>query len=554
MSTRKRMVIEGMTCDHCESTVAAALERGGATEIAVSYRRGEAVFRGGDDAELAAAVREAGYRPGAIAAADPAPAAPDPAAPRAPRRRSGPTGVDLLVLGSGSAAFAAAIRARDLGARVALVEAGTVGGTCVNVGCIPSKALLRAAELRHLASAAPIPGLGLSAGPADLARIVAWKDELVAQLRREKYLDLVGVYGFELLSGSARFSGPDAVGIDGTSVRAGAYLVATGASPAAPPIPGLAETGYLTSTTALDVTSLPRELAVIGANAIGLELGQYFARMGSRVTLIEVLPRVAPFEEPEISEALAEALAAEGIEILTGARIESATPAGGRKRLEVALDGERRTLEVDELLVATGRRPNTAGLGLEEAGVATDPRGAIVVDEHLRTTNPRVFAAGDVSGAPQFVYVAAYEGALAAENALDGGGRKLDLDALPRVTFTSPQIAAVGLTEEQAREAGYAVKTSLLPLGLVPRALVNGDTAGLVKLVADADSDRLLGAHLLAEHAGEVIQVATLAVKFGLTVADLTGTFHPYLTIAEGLKLAAQTFARDVATLSCCAA
>lgn len=546
MSTRKRMVIEGMTCDHCETTVAAALERAGAEEIAVSYRKGEAVFRGDDDDHLAGAVREAGYRPGAIETLE----APPPVA----RSGDGSADYDLLVLGSGSAAFAAAIRARDLGARVALAEAATVGGTCVNVGCIPSKALLRAAELRRLASAAPIPGLGLSAGAPDLARVVAWKDELVGQLRQEKYLDLVDVYGFEVLAGPARFTGPEALSVNGTSVSADAYLVATGASPAAPPIPGLHEVGYLTSTSALDVTSLPRELAVIGANAVGLELGQYFARMGSKVTLIEVLPRIAPFEEPEISERLAEALAAEGIEVLVAANLESVAVAGGRKRLEISLDGERRMLEVDELLVATGRRPNTAGLGLEEAQVQVDPRGAVAVDEYLRTTNERIFAAGDVSGAPQFVYVAAYEGALAAENALNGAARKLDLNALPRVTFTSPQIAAAGLTEEQAREAGYAVKTSVLPLELVPRALVNGETAGLIKLVADAESDRLLGAHVLAEHAGEVIQAATLAVKFGLTVSDLTDTFHPYLTIAEGLKLAAQTFERDVAKLSCCAA
>ena len=545
MSARKRMAIQGMTCDHCERTVAAALERAGAQEIEVSYRAGEAVFRGGDDGRLAASVREAGYRPGAVEILGPQ---------RVARGRDGSSAYDLLVLGSGSAAFAAAIRARDLGARVALAEVGTVGGTCVNVGCIPSKALLRAAELRHLAAAAPIPGLGLTAAPPDLASIVAWKDGLVAQLRQQKYLDLVDVYGFELLSGRARFEGSDAVSVNGASVSAGAYLIATGASPAAPPIPGLAEAGYLTSTTALDVASPPRELAVIGGNAIGLELGQYFARMGSRVTIVELLPRIAPFEEPEVSERLAAALAGEGIEILAGANVESVTTAGGRKRLEIAFEGARRTLEVDELLVATGRRPNTAGLGLESAGVALDARGAIVVDEYLRTTNEHVYAAGDVSGAPQFVYVAAYEGALAAENALDGAGRRVDLSALPRVTFTSPQVAAVGLTEQQAREAAYAVKTSVLSLEHVPRAIVNGETGGVIKLVADAESDRLLGAHVLAEHAGEVIQAATLAVKLGLTVSDLVDTFHPYLTIAEGLKLAAQTFERDVAQLSCCAA
>ena len=545
MLDRKRMTVEGMTCAHCESTVAAALESAGAREVKVSYRKGEAVFRGGQGALLVKAVREAGYRPGPIET-------PEPASSR--RRGNGARDYDLLVLGSGSAAFAAAIRASDLGARVGLVEAGTVGGTCVNVGCIPSKALLRAAEVQHLAATSPIPGLRLSAGPPDLAEIVAWKDELVGQLRREKYLDLVDAYGFELVPGRAYFAGPDAVALDGKVLGAASFLVATGASPAAPPIPGLAEAGYLTSTTALDVTELPETLAVIGANAIGLELGQYFSRLGSRVTLIEVLPRIAPFEEPEISEALTSALEAEEMDVLAEARVLSVSRADGGHRLEILVDGVRRMLEVDQLLVATGRRPNTVDLGLADAGVALDERGAVVTDEYLRTTNGRVFAAGDVTGGPQFVYVSAYEGALAAENALNGSARKADLSALPRVTFTSPQIAAVGLTEQQTREAGYPVKTSVLSLEMVPRALVNQEPRGLIKLVANAATDHLLGAHILAEHGGEVIQAAVLAIKFNLTVRDLTETFHPYLTIAEGLKLAAQTFDRDVTKLSCCAA
>ncbi len=545
MSSRKRMVVRGMTCDHCETSVARALQSAGATDVEVSYREGEAVFRGGDDARLAKAVEAAGYRPGAIEGLDP---------PPGERRGRGSHDYDLLVLGSGSAAFAAAIRGSDLGARVALVEANTVGGTCVNVGCIPSKALLHAAELQHVAEASSIPGLHLSAAPPDLAEIVAWKDELVGMLRQEKYLDLVDAYGFDLLSGTASFVGPDTVAVNGTVLEAESFLIATGASPAAPPIPGLAEAGFLTSTSALDVTELPPELAVIGANAIGLELGQYFSRLGCKVTLIEVLPRIAPFEEPEISETLAEALEAEGIEVFAGATVEAVSRDGARRRLQLAVDGQRRTLDVDQLLVATGRRPNTAGLGLDAAGVGLDERGAIVADDYLRTTNERVFAAGDVTGGPQFVYVSAYEGALAAENALNGAGRRVDLRALPRVTFTGPQIAAVGLTEQQAREAGYPVKSSLLRLGMVPRALVNGETRGLIKLVANEETDDLLGTHILAEHAGEVIQAAVLAIKFNLTVRDLTETFHPYLTIAEGLKLAAQTFGRDVAKLSCCAA
>ncbi len=212
------------------------------------------------------------------------------------------------------------------------------------------------------------------------------------------------------------------------------------------------------------------------------------------------------------------------------------------------------TVRVDQLLVATGRRANTADLALDAAGVQLDPRGWIVVDETLRTTNPRVWAAGDCTPAPQFVYVAAYEGALAVDNAIGGKSRTVDFRALPRVTFTRPQIASAGLTEEQARQEGYEVRVSTMPLDVIPRALVNRDTRGLFKLVADAKTDQLLGAHLLAESASEVILSAVYAIKFHLTIADLTETFHPYLTMAEGMRLAAQTFTRDIAKLSCCAA
>ncbi len=545
---RYRMDVAGMTCDDCNLHVARALERAGAREVRADWRRGEAVFSAGDPQDLealAAAVRRAGYRPGQVAVLE------EGGSP--PSRPSG-ADYDLLVVGAGSAAFAAAIRARDRGARVALVERGTVGGTCVNVGCVPSKALLRAGEVYHQAAHHGFAGVETRAGSVDLASLVAQKDELVAALRREKYLDLVDVYGFEVIPGEARFTGPESLAVNGRPITAGAYLVATGASPSVPPIEGLEEAGYLTSTTALDLRELPESLAVIGANAIGLELGQFFLHLGSRVVFFDVLDRIAPFEEPEVSEALAGVLREEGAEVHAPARIVAVTRSGKGRLVHAEVDGAHREFPVEQVLVATGRRANTAGMGLEAAGVQVDGRGAIVVDEHLRTTNPRVFAAGDCTSAPQFVYVAAYEGALAAENALDGASRAVDLRALPRVTFTSPQVASVGLTEAQAREAGREVKTSVLPLSAVPRAIVNRDTRGLVKMVADAATDELLGVSVLAEAAGEVIQAAVMALKFRATVQEVAESFHPYLTIAEGLKLAAQTFGRDVSKLSCCAA
>jgi mercuric reductase len=372
-------------------------------------------------------------------------------------------------------------------------------------------------------------------------------------MRKEKYEDLLGAYGIDLVLGAARFADERTLEVDGQPLRAAAYLIATGAVPAVPQIPGLADAGYLTSTSALDLERVPETLAVIGANAVGLELGQLFCHLGTQVTFFDVLDRVAPFEEPEISAALADVLREQGAHICTQARITRVEPDGARRLLMAEVDGTRRRFTVDQILVATGRRPDTAELGLDAAGINVDGAGAVVVNETLRTSNPSVFAAGDVTGAPQFVYLAAHHGALAAENALPGRTHRVDLAALPRVTFTTPQIAAAGLTEAEARDAGHAVKTSVLPLTAVSRALVNHDTRGLVKIVADESTDKVLGVHMLAQGAGEVIQAAVYAVKFGLTVTDLAETWTPYLTMAESLRLAAQTFTRDVSKLSCCA-
>jgi len=542
------LAVGGMTCDECAHHVTAALEGAGAEGVSVAWRAGEArltVPDGLTEDALRSAVEGAGYRPGPLRLLGTG------------ISKEGPDGeldYDLVVVGAGSAAFAAAIKATEAGYRVALVEHGTLGGTCVNVGCVPSKALLRAGELAWAAGHHPFAGLSVSAGPVDLRALVAQKDELVGTLRQMKYADLADDYGFAVIQGHGRFTSPEVLDVGSRSLRARVYLVATGASPAVPPIPGLAESGFLTSTSALELTAVPKRLVVIGANAIGLELGQFFLHVGSEVTFVDVAERIAPFEEPEVSEALASILTAQGAVIHTGAQVLGVRRARDQVELTVRAGEQHLDLVADEILVATGRRPNTEGLGLEKAGVELDARGAILVDDELRTANPRIFGAGDVTGAPQFVYVSAYEGALAVDNALLGAGGRTDFTGLPRVTFTTPQIASAGLTEAQAAAGGFGVETSILPLDAVPRALVNHDTAGLVKLVAEAGTGRLLGASVLAEGAGDVIQSAVLAIRHGITTAELAATFHPYLTMAEALKLAAQTFTRDVEKLSCCAA
>ena len=549
MVEQLRMRIEGMTCADCEHHVVLALEGAGARDASASFRRGEARFtvpEGVAMEALSAAVATAGYSPVAVEPMQ------GPGRSRPYQGARMDDGYDLAIVGSGGAAFSAAIRARDAGTRVVMIERGTIGGTCANVGCVPSKTLLRAGEIYHLAGHHPFAGIATSADQVRMDRLTAQKDELVADLRQHKYEDLIGDYGWELVRGEAAFADERTLEVSDRQIRAGAFLIATGARPAVPEIPGLGKAGYLTSTTALDLDHVPESVAVIGSGYIALELGQLLRRLGAQVTLMQRSPRLLPGYDPEIGDAMAGVLADEGIELLTGVRYLRVDGGPGGRRMHLEVAGREHIVQAAEILVATGRQPNTEALRLDRAGVRVGAGGEVPVDAELRTNIPHILAAGDVTAGPQFVYVAAYEGGIAAENAL-GGHKRMDLRVVPAVTFTSPAIATVGLTEAGARQAGYDVKTSVLPLSAVPRALVNRDTRGVFKLVADAGTDQVLGAHAVAENAGDAIYAATLAVKFHLTVADLAETMAPYLTMAEGIKLAAQTFGRDVNRLSCCA-
>lgn len=541
--SRWELEVTGMTCDACERQVSRAIEQAGGSEANASWRDGRVAFTAidPDPAALASSIADTGYQPGALRPL---------ASPTAPHTRSTGGGGgewDLAIVGSGGAAFAAAIRATNLGARVAIVERDLVGGTCVNVGCIPSKTLLAAAATYRHASHHPFAGIPTNTRPVDLATLVDQKDDLLDGLRQSKYLDLAANYGFDIVEGTARFTGPDTLDVDGNPLRAGAFVVATGAEPAVPDLPGLAEAGYLTSTTAMELREVPERLVMIGGGFVGMEQSQLFARLGAKVTLAG---RLAPRAEPELAAWMHRIFTDEGITV-HDTRATAVSRTGPGVTVHCA-DGT--SCDGDALLVATGRQPRTGGLGLGTAGVKLDERGFVAVDATQRTSNPRIWAAGDVTGGPQFVYVAAAQGTVAADNAIGGAHREMDYTGLPSVTFTDPQLASAGLTESEAVAAGHRCECRVVQLDEVPRALVNRDTRGAIKVVIDAHSRKVLGVHAVADNAGDVMLAATYAIKFGLTIDQVADTWAPYLTMSEALKLAAQSFRADLKRLSCCAA
>jgi mercury(II) reductase len=418
---------------------------------------------------------------------------------------------------------------------------------------VPSKTLIRAAETLHQAHAASrFAGIEAQSDLKNWRALIAQKDDLVSGLRQAKYIDLLPSYNtVAYMEGAARLTG-NGISVDGEVLIPDKVVIATGASSAVPSIPGIEDVSYLTSTTALELEEEPESLLVIGGGYIGCELAQMFARTGVKVTIV-CRSRLLPQAEPEIGAALTGYFGDEGIGVLTGVTYRNIRQVEGGVVLSIDVDDQEEAIEAEKILVATGRRPNTQGLGLEEAGIALLPNGGIRVDDRMRTSKAGVYAAGDVTGRNQFVYMAAYGAKIAAENALNGDGRRYDAAAMPAVVFTDPQVASVGLTEKNARDQGLAVRTSVLPLEYVPRALVARDTRGLIKLVAEKKTDRLVGAHILAPEGADSIQTAALAIKHGMTARDLAETIFPYLTTVEGLKLAALSFEQDVTKLSCCA-
>ncbi|MES1933195.1 mercuric reductase [Salinisphaera shabanensis T35B1] len=548
---QRTLAISGMTCAHCARTVEDALNALAGVSAAVSYAEGRAevqLTNGTDETTLIEAVRARGYE---------ARAWDDDSATAAPSRIAQDGGDDNLhvaIIGSGSGAFAAAIRAAEAGARVTLIESGDIiGGTCVNVGCVPSKIQIRAAELAQHQRHNPFEGLADRAPMIDRPRLQRQQQSRVEELREAKYQSILDDNpAITLRRGRARFEDAHTLIIaaqDGTEDRVAAdrILVATGASPTIPPIPGLADTPYWTSDEAVFSAEAPEHLIVIGASVVAVEQAQAFRRLGSEVTVL-ARSTLLSSEDPALGEGLAAAFRAEGIDVREHTQAHAVRFAAG----QFILDTDNGPIQGDRLLVATGRAPNTRDLALDNVGVKTDESGAIVVDTSLHTSAESIYATGDCTTLPQFVYVAAAGGTRAAIN-MTGGQARLDLSAMPAVIFTDPQVATVGLDERQAQARGLDVETRTLGLEHVPRALANFETRGFVKLVAEAGSHRLLGAQILAPEAGEMIQTAVMAVHHGMAVEALGDLLFPYLVHVEALKLCAQTFTKDVEQLSCCA-
>jgi mercuric reductase len=566
--TEQTLAVTGMTCTECARHVETALRSvSGVHTARVDYPQGVATIE--SDAPMAIdtlnAALPGNYRvesaPAHAARGALAPSGSRPGAALGtindarPARGGAEPPRHIAIVGTGGGAMAAAIAAAERGAQVTLIERGTIGGTCVNIGCVPSKIMIRAAHFAHARRRSPFDaGISACTPRIDRERLLAQQQARVEELRASKYQGIIERNpNITLLHGAVSFKDRETLSIrraDGEerTMHFDRALIATGARPAIPPIPGLQATPYWTSTEALASETVPPRLLVIGSSVVAAELAQAYARLGSRVTLIA---RSTLFfrEDPAIGDALGRVFADEGIEVLRQTQTHSVAHVNG----EFVLESSAGTLRGDALLIATGRTPNVEALHLDRIGVRTGNGGAIAVDEHLRTSVPHIYAAGDCTDQPQFVYVAAAAGARAAFN-MTGGEAMLDLRSMPTVVFTDPQIATVGLSEAEAHLRGVETDSRLLTLDNVPRALVNFDTRGFIKIVAAAGTGRLLGVQAVAAEAGELIQAAALAVHHRMTVAELASQLFPYLTMVEGLKLCAQSFAKDVTELSCCAA
>jgi pyruvate/2-oxoglutarate dehydrogenase complex dihydrolipoamide dehydrogenase (E3) component len=451
---------------------------------------------------------------------------------------------NLVVLGAGTAGLVSAVGAAGLGARVAIVERHLMGGDCLNVGCVPSKGVLRASRAAAAVREAGAYGVRVS-GPVEVEFAAAMERmrRLRAGISRNDSAHRLAKLGVDVYFGEARFVAPDAVDVGGATLRFSRAVIATGGRPSTPPIPGLAEAGFLTNETVFSLTELPRRLVVIGAGPIGCELAQAFRRFGSEVTVVSLDPRLLPREDEDAAAILAGRLEREGVMLRLGAKLVRVERRHGAKVVVFERGGRQEEAAGDEVLVAAGRAPNVEGLGLESAGVAFG-RAGVEVGDGLRTSNRRIYAAGDVCSAFKFTHAADAMARIVIQNALFFGRKKASALVIPWCTYTDPEIAHVGPYEREARERGLDITTITVPLAEVDRAVLDGDADGFARVHAERKSGRIVGATLVASHAGEMIGEMALAITAGLTLGTLAGTIHPYPTRSEAWKRAGDAWNR----------
>jgi mercuric reductase len=471
---------------------------------------------------------------------------------------------DLVILGSGSTAFAAAIRAAELGKTAAMTEMRTLGGTCVNRGCLPSKNLIEAARIVWEAAHPRYPGLAPVKMDVNFAELIAQKQEVVEAYRGKKYQSIItDDENIKVFDGKAELLDAHTVRVGNAELSGDQILVATGTRPVIPNIEGLDRVPYLTSdlltvNEGMELTELPESLIIVGAGYIALELGQMFHRFGTKVTILERSQVILPRYEPEVSDALTFILRKEGVNIVTEAQaMRVAEKANGDIEVTANVNGKMQTFSAQKLLIATGREPNTDGIGLDKVGVALDERGYVKVNDELQTSVPNIWAAGDVIGnqtdSQPATPVGAHDGVIAAVNALSGAHRKVDHRVIPRVIFTDPQVAVVGQTDEEVVGSGVRCWCGTIPLEYVPRAGATHQTDGIAKIVIDRDTQEVKGVSLVMPNAGEVIHEAAMALRFHAKLDDFIDLIHVYPTMAEALKIAAISYFKDPAKLSCCA-
>ncbi len=461
----------------------------------------------------------------------------------------------LIILGGGSAAFAATIRAHELGVKVTMINDDLpIGGTCVNVGCVPSKNLIRAANSIFMTNHNPFSGVATKANIVDFKTLIFEKDQLVQNLREEKYINIVkDMSNFKLIKGRAKIVSGNSVSVNNEIIEGTHILIATGSKAMIPSIKGLNSVSYLTSKEAFELEALPKSIIIIGGSYIALEMAQLFSRLGSKVTVLQRSNHILSHELSDISDELSKHFRDENIKIVTGNDIKRIEQGDNGVIVHSEVDGVKKKFYAQEIIIATGREPNTKDIGLRELNIALEKNGGIKVNKFLQTSVKSIYAAGDVLGSNMFVYAAAYEGKIAVENAFSSNMKAVDYKVLPWVIFTDPQIAGLGMDEVQAKKEGFDVDTAILPLRYVPRCIVAKDTRGFIKLVRNKNDDTLIGARIIAPEGSELLMQIAVTIRFGITIKELKELLYPYLTLSEGIKLAAITFDKDISELSCCA-